>query len=330
MEQVSQQVPPVSHQPVKTSDLRSKFPLIIGVLFFLFLAIGAAFFLGQRYGQIGNLSQGNVVPSFTPTIEPIPSTIPTNVAVIKTNKEGIKNEIESFSNPKMMVEALDVSPVDSSIIAYLGHNEQWNKFGVYFYDSSTKQSKTIYETTQDLGGRGGYYLDKVALEFSPSGEAFYVNRTGLNFPVLFIISSDGKILYKSAGDVGHATWLTGQKLLHIINANEKPKIYDVGTNGFSTSALPEKIFHFKANHSGTRILALSLPKNGLQCESFDLHIYSYPESIDLKTVPNVDLKPNWVDNNTVSYQKVTGCKKNEEEAMFEFSALTETQQVVIQ
>lgn len=328
---------PSSPQPIEPVILppKPKSSVILIILLILLLsAVGiGAYYLGIKQSK----SQTYILPSqaptsiiITPTIFVSKQPIITEVIPIKLDKDKIKNEIETSTNPKMIVEALDISPTDTSLVGYLGHNDQWNKFGIYFFNTKTAGSSIVFESTENITGRGGHYMDNTALEFSPSGEAFFVNRTGINFPSFFIINSKGNILYKSNKDVGHATWVSGQKLIYLGDGSTKPQVYDITTNKSDITQLPDNIFHLKANSTGTKIAAFSITKNPLQCESFYLHIYNYPEGTEIKSIPNTSLTVSWIDENVISYEKITSCKKNTGESMFEFSPVIEKQQIFTQ
>lgn len=289
-----------------------------------------AFYYGQQSIKSKITSDKAGVPTST-IVSPVISTtiqpLVTDPVSKNIDKDKIKTEIESSTSPKMLVELLDVSPVDHSLIVYLGHNENWDKFGVYFYDQLTKKSTVVYEVTESIGGRGGYYMDNTALEFSPTGEAFYVNRTGINFPSLLIVSSKGNILYKGDKDIGHPTWVTGQKVVYLAEGKSKPQVFDINTKKSEESQLPDKIFHLGANGSGSVVLAFSLPKDKMLCDTFDLHLLSYPNGSELKLVQNTTLVAKWINDSSIDYEKVTECKKNTGESMSEYSPITEKAQV---
>lgn len=264
-------------------------------------------------------SVGRTGPNCEFALCPATTIQPTSIPK-KVDSESLKNEILKSSG--IEVEKIDISPSDSKLTAFLGHDKDWSRFGIYLYDSSSQSTKIIFEVKESTTGRGGYYLDNSALEFSPSGEAFFVNRTGINIPQFFIVDKNGNILYKGEKDLGHGTWTGGQKLLFITTVAEKPFIFDIATNQKSVSTLPNNIFHLKTNKSGNKIIAFSLPKSALKCESFDLLIYLYPDGSLLKIIPNTSLLTEWLDNNSYRYEAVTDCKKNPEEAMFEYSPIT--------
>ncbi len=328
-----QNMSPQRQEPINPQPKSFPFISIISILLSLLIVGGGAFYLDRRSSQIKTSNQNTTVLSPTPTTI-IPSVLLTNTLTVtstptsKLDKNKVKSEIENSTNPKITVEVLDFSPVDNSIVAYLGHDETWNKFGIYFFNSKTKSSTTVYET-QKIVGRGGFYMDNVALEFSPSGEAFFVNRTGINFPSFFIINSKGNILYKSDKDLGHATWVSGQKLIYLTSNNTKPQIYNISTNMSEITQLPDNIFHLKANNSGAIILAFSLPKIQMQCESFDLNTFNYPDGTEIKSILNTTLVAQWSNQNSITYEKITGCKKNTGESMSEYSPIIEDQQVYV-
>lgn len=334
----SQTQPP---EPIPIKPFKSYLlPLIIGgLLLILFVGVGA-FYLGKRSSQIKTSTQDSTVLSPTPAIV-TPSVSMTNTPSItgvvtpKTDKDKVKNDIETSTNPKMTVEALDISPVNTTLVAYLGHSEKWDKFGVYFFNVTTGVSIAVYEVTESIVGRGGSYMDMTTLEFSPSGEAFFVNRTGINFPTFFVVDNKGSILYKGksdsegSADLGHATWVNGHQLIYLRHTVTEPQIFDITTKAVGTTQLPKNIFRLKANNNGTKVVAFSAPQTALQCESFDLHVYSYPAGSELKSVSNTNLEASWTNTSTVQYRKVTGCKKNTGESMFEYSPTTEEQQIAI-
>lgn len=329
-----QNIPQPSEAPtIPTKKLSPTIFILIIMLVMVMIGAGA-FYYGQQSIKTKTASDKVVIP--TPTLPMVPPAISTTAQPTVTNpvsknvdKDKIKTEIESSTSPKMLVELLDVSPVDASLIVYLGHNENWDKFGVYFYDQITKKSTVVYEVTESIGGRGGYYMDNTALEFSPTGEAFFVNRTGINFPSLLIVSSKGSILYKGDKDVGHPTWVSGQKVVYLAEGKSKPQVFDINTKKSAESQLPENIFHLKANSSGSVVLAFSLPKDKLLCDTFDLYLLSYPNGNELKLVQNTTLVAKWSDDKNIDYEKVTECKKNTGESMSEYSPITEKAQVSI-
>ena len=305
--------------------------ILIIMLVMVMIGVGA-FYYGQQSIKTKNVSDKAVVPTSTtvlPTISTAAQPTVTNSGSKNVDKDKIKTEIESSTSPKMLVELLDVSPVDHSLIVYLGHNENWDKFGVYFYNSTTKKSTSIYELTGYLGGRGGYYLDNTDLEFSPSGEAFFVNRTGISFPSFLIISADGNLVYKNDKAIGNATWVSGQKVLYLEDGNSNPQVFNIVSKKSEVSQLPKNIFHLKANSSGSIVLAFSLPKDKLLCDTFDLRLISYPNGSELKLVQNTTLVAKWSNDKSIDYEKVIECKKNTGESMTEYSPVTEKAQVLV-
>lgn len=324
MDDQASQKAPSAVPPAETPLPNYRSPIIFRVIILMFLlGIGGVYLFAksQNVSKILPLS-----PTSGFTNEPTDSPLTTNPITNNVDKTVIQSEIIDTVDPKMTIELIDISPIDNALVAYLAHNEPWNKEGVYFFNRGTKKSTPIYEKNEEIVGRGGYDMDNEALEFSPSGEAFFVNRTGINFPPFFIINAKGEILYQSDIDIGHATWVSGQKLVYL-SSSEKPQLYDINAHQSEISQLPDKIFHLKANGSGTKILAYSLSKNQLQCASYDLHIYSYPSGAELKFISNTTLGGQWSDDHVVTYQKVIGCKKNIGEAMFEYSPATESQKI---
>lgn len=309
---------------------RSYTTVFIVILLLLSATIASVYL----YMRTSHKKNNEDLSSITPTkIENSPTqilaTVSPSKAVEKVDLETIKTEIKNNTNPPMIAELIDISP-DNSQIAYLGHDEKWTKYGVYMYSRSDKQIKTIYEANEDISGRGGIFNDNADLKYSPSGEAFYVNKTGINFPSLFIVNNKGDILYKADKAWGHPTWLSGTKLIFLGETNTKPLAYDITTKSTSETSLPENIFHLKANPSGTRIVAYTVANSQFKCETFDLHIYAYPEGTELKMIPNTELMNNgWITSNTFSFQKVVDCKKNEGEAMFPYSAVSEEQTITV-
>lgn len=307
-------IPPIQPIPQNTTNVQPSNKLFKLLLFTMLglTVITVWLFIGIQNDKNKTFDQQLVVlPTLQPTQATVVPSIVNTKMVTTQDREKLKNQIETMTNPKMIVEALDISPVESSLVVFLGHNDSWNKFGIYIFDSQTNEYTSIYETTENITGRGGYYKDNTALEFSPTGEAFFVNRTGTNFPSFFIIDSKGKILYKSESDIGNSTWVNGQELVYI--SEEQILVYSIINQKSEVTKLPIDVFRLDANKTGTQIISFSLPKNELQCQSFDMHIYSYPSGTEIKSIPNTTLRANWTGNNNITYEKVTSCNESQNE-----------------
>lgn len=324
-----------SNQTEETGARKARlFPYLlvaIGVLILTITVGTGAYYLGRQ--SVEQSVTRKTTESLSPTTVAISAAISPTAPVSKkilSNREQIKADIESTSSPKVVIEALDISPTDNITVAYLGHNEAWNKFGIYLYDSVTKKTKAVYEVSESIGGRGGYYMDLTALAFSPDGSAFFVNRTGINFPSFVIALADGTILLKSENDssVGHATWVGTKKLVYL--DKDKTYEYNTATKTSVLTKLPIEIFHLRANGSGTKIYAFSTPMQKLQCESFDMHVYSYPEATELKNIPNTSLEAEWTGETSIGFEQITGCEKGPPESMMEYVPVISKQEVVLE
>lgn len=240
------------------------------------------------------------------------------------DREGLIKKIEENTSPKMIAEKADISPSDKSLAAFFGHDDAWKMFGLFLVDLKTFTAKSVYAVNESITGRGAYFMDNSALEFSPSGEALYMNRTGINFPAFLVADKSGKLLINSRDGlktiIGHATWVGPQQLLYL--EQDAVFLYDTGKKSSSPTKLPQKIFHLSANPRGTRVAAFAEAKNRLDCESFDLHVYSYPEGTEVAVEPNTLIRAEWKNDTAVGFEKVTGCTKNGEESMFPYSPET--------
>lgn len=337
MDQPVQPTPPQTSVPEKPATKpRSNAVLIFIGIFVLIIVAFVSFYLGQQTKSPNQALKPTSIPTAIPTISkikptresatatPIPSPTATQEQI---DLAAIAEEISAATDPKLEVEIADVSPVDSNSVAYIGHDEKWAQYGIYLFDRETKTNKAVVENTESISGRGGTYLDNVNIKFSPDGKTFFANRTGINFPS-FVIATSEAVLYKSDKNLGHAAWINSQKLVYITDTDTAPSEYTVSTKASKITSLPKGIFHLHANTTGTRIAALTLPKKDLQCETFDLKILDYPRGQILKTLANVTINIEQ-EKNLISYEKVTGCKKNEEEAMFPYSPITQKMQIDI-
>lgn len=245
-------------------------------------------------------------------------------------EDALIERIGANTDPKMIAEQADISPTDNSLAAFFGHDGNWKVFGLYLVDLRTYVVEPLYEVREDITGRGGYYMDNSALEFSPSGKYLYMNRTGINFPSFIVADTERNILKMSEKfeDMGHPTWVSGNELLYI--KTDTVYVFDTAKKTSVPAKLPKHIFHLRANPDGTRVAAYTQTANKLGCESFDLHIYSYPEGAELKTEQNTQIGAEWIDDDSLQIKKVTGCTKNAEESMFPYSPETEERTLTIQ
>lgn len=250
-----------------------------------------------------------------------PSTVMTTVNLDEIKRE-IRDEVAKLDPARRLeIGLIAASPVDNSIIAYswdvLGYNKTTGYgYGISLFNRKNKVLKDAYLFNGYRSGRESDELDTAEIEFSPTGEAFFINLTGNNAPSLSIISSKGELLYQSEPNIkglgmwGHSTWLSGKDILYLASeAGEElksPLILDITTKKTGPSNLPAGIFHFKANSSGNLLLALTKPRTELNCPSYDLVFYRLPTGSRVKIIQNV-LLANWIDKSTVKYEKVTGC-----------------------
>lgn len=238
--------------------------------------------------------------------------------------------LKTPDNPNTRILLKDNSPTES-LIAYMG--EEGYTEGIYLFNTVTKNLTVVYELTIAGGdtGRGGYYMDNRALNFSPTGKAFFVNVSGrTHFPSFFIIrTADGYILH-SGNDLGHATWISGNEVVFRSAVSRQPHVYDIRTLTSKPTMLPDGIFHLRANKDGRKVMAFSSSEDQ-KCpdDNFNLHVYSYPNGIELFSEFNVTLTAAWLDENNITFNKIKDCKKDAD-SVSGYSPVTEEKQITIQ
>lgn len=306
-------------------------PVKIFLLFIVFFSASYFLFAATRTSR-----KTSMPPSLSPVIKsgsPVktqPSSSAASGALPEISEETLIQQIGDTTLSKLVAEHAAVSPADHNLAAFFGPDENWSRYGLYLYDIAAGKAKPIYEVQESITGRGGYYMDNSALEFSPSGAYVSMNRTGINFPSFIVADIEGNILKNSGKfeDMGHPTWVKGNELLYL--KTDTIYVFDAVKKTSVPTDLPKHIFHLRANPEGTRVAAYAQTANKLDCESFDLHIYSYPEGVELKTESNTQIGAKWITNDSLEFKKVTGCTKNAEESMFPYSPETEEQTLVIQ
>lgn len=306
---------------------KKNWPKIVGFSLIGLLLLSGAFYAGMFY-EAHWIAIQKALKILTPTIAPLPTLtptpeskpLPTLLPPSAKDLDAVKGEIEKIAGPDRGIELIAISPSDHALVAYTDYGKNWSDYGIYLYDRKTKNSKKLWFFNNPLIGRGAYYMDNLNMEFSPTGEAFFLNKTGTNLPAFFIFDSEGNLFYQSR-DLGHATWVNGQELLFLSAQSKQPMVFDIKSKNIYPSNLPGGLFHLKANKAGNAVMAFSLPKNALDCNSFDLFIYTFPEGIQVKSISNVSLDASWKTRNSFTYNKVEGCYESAPPSMVPYSSI---------
>ncbi|MBI2597220.1 hypothetical protein HYW41_03625 [Candidatus Daviesbacteria bacterium] len=290
------------------------FSSIIAILLFglFFGSLAFGFYKGYlTLNTSPKIAQNQTTPNPTPTHQPMPLQSPPITTLIDNfSKSDLSSAIKELDNTINEVELLTISPINQNVIAFSASYDRDN-YGVYTYKRDEKEIQKIWFLNKALGGRGGYYLDNWDMEFSPSGEAFYINKTGTFVPSFMVFKVTGEKILESQKDLGHAAWIGDNALLFITTLDVPPSILDVTTKAIISSALPKGIFHLKTNSAKDAIMAYSVPAEGSECESMTFHIYTLTGEQKLFINHVLVRSAKWLSNKTFGYQKVTGCNKED-------------------
>ena len=250
-----------------------------------------------------------------PTVIPIMHGLPPH-GVSPMERDSIKLQVEKST--QLQIEALDISTSGDDEVAFIGHPESWEKYGVYLYNRTSNTLKPVYEELHSISGRGGAFGDSVTVKYSPNGTAFFANKSGINFPSFVVATKEGIVLLKS-NDIGSATWISDRNLLYMA-VGGKTNIFHTTDKTISQTALPNNLFYMEANETSSKIIAFisnyDATREFSECSSSDLVIYSFPEGKLLKKVTGVNATYTmWKNDKSITYKKITSCKKIEAETM---------------
>ena len=244
-------------------------------------------------------------PAPTPTLIPEPS--PIGGYPKETDQFLVK--LENAIGSEWEIGKYDISPKGDTVAFSAFKNP--STLSLFIYSIKTNSARSIITNSSSRLRSQESNLDNHQVKFSPGGEYWFFNQTIYDSTQLYVLSSDGKVLYIGKDDLGHPTWLNRYQLLFIASSTgEKAAILDLYNNQVTKSDIPSNLMHLSLSPGLAHLAALERNPGGkpTQCGQSNLVVYDFVTSTLLKKIPDVNPENvKWVGASDLSYQTIISC-----------------------